>query len=153
MTIRKRTRMRTGVVLASLGLTLVGLAGCSGVAAISRSGDIHEVKIEEGLSPEVLRVGIGDEIRWVNHRAWPVRIDFLDDDLRELSCQRGFTNWLGLRRESAVLKGNESASLCFAKSGVVGYNVRMDSPLPGGKQIVKGEVRVGRSAGGTAAVR
>jgi len=133
-------------------LGLIGLSACAmSTPATTRSGEIHDVKIEEGLEPATLTAGIGDEIRWVNHRRLPVRIDFLGGALDEISCQRGFTNWIGMKKESATLGVNESVSLCFAKATVIDYNVRMDSALPGGKQIVRGEVRVGRSRGGAAA--
>ncbi len=79
-----------------------------------------------------------------------MRIDFLDGALHEVSCQRGFTNWMGMKKESAT-GANKSASLCFGKGAVIDYNVRMDSALPGGKQIVRGEVKVGHSRGAGAA--
>jgi len=113
----------------------------------TRSGEVHDVKIEEALTPAILTVGIGDEVRWVNHRTRPVRIDFLGDALDDVSCRRGFSNWIGMKKESTTVAVNESASLCFAKAAVIDYNVRMDSALPGGKQIVRGEVRVGNSRG------
>lgn len=115
----------------------------------TRSGTVHDVKVEEGLAPSILTVGMGDEIRWVNHRTLPASIHFLGGALDEVSCQRGFTNWVGMKKESATVGANESVSVCFAKAGVITYNVRMDSALPGGKQIVQGEVRVA-NPGGTA---
>jgi plastocyanin len=146
----KDSRFRFTVL--SLILGLIGLSGCAMlVPPTTRSGAVHDVKIEEGLAPSILAVGIGDEIRWVNHRTLPIQIDFLGGALDEVSCQRGFTNWLGLKKESATVGASNSASVCFAKAGVVVYNVRMDSALPGGKQIVQGEVRVG-NPGGTATV-
>jgi plastocyanin len=132
----------------SLMLGLIGLSACSMLAPpTTRSGEVHDVKIEEALAPAILTVGIGDEVRWVNHRAADVRVDFLDGALDDVSCQRGFTNWMGMQKESTIVGANKSASLCFEKAGVVTYNVRMDSSLPGGKQIVQGEIRVGRSRG------
>jgi plastocyanin len=119
----------------------------------TRSGEVYDVKIEEALTPAILTVGIGDEVRWVNHRTRPVRIDFLDETLDAVSCQRGFTNWMGMQKEATTAAVNESASLCFAKAAVIDYNVRMDSALPGAKQIVRGEVRVGNSRGAAAVIR
>lgn len=135
----------------SLILGLIGLSACAmSTPSTTRSGEIHDVKIEEGLTPAILTVGIGDEVRWVNHRTRDVRIDFLGEALDEVSCQRGFTNWVGMKKESAIVKANESATLCFAKAAVIDYNVRMDSSMPGGKQIVRGEVRVGNARGTSA---
>ncbi len=135
----------------SLILGLIGLSACAmSTPSTTRSGEIHDVKIEEGLTPAVLTVGIGDEVRWINHRSSDVRIDFLDGALDDVSCQRGFTNWMGMQKESTTVGANKSASLCFVKAAVIDYNVRMDSALPGGKQIVRGEVRVGNSRGAAA---
>jgi hypothetical protein len=47
-------------------------------------------------------------------------------------------------QDSATIKANESASLCFTKAGVLSYNIRMESALPGGKTIVSGVVRIGK---------
>ena len=140
-----------GLAVPSLLLGLIGLSACAMLdPPTTRSGEIREVKIEEVIIPATLAVGIGDEVRWVNHRRLPVRIDFLGKELDEVSCQRGFTNWIGMMKESATVGGGESASLCFSKAGVITYNVGMDSALPGGKQIALGEVRVGGSRSGSA---
>lgn len=136
----------------SLMLGLIGLSACAMFAPpTTRTGEIREVKIEEGLAPTIVTAGVGDEVRWVNHRTLPVRIDFLGEDLEEVSCHRGFTSWTGMKKDSATLGANESASACFSKAGVIIYNVRMDSALPGGKQIVQGEVIVGKPVGAATA--
>ena len=103
------------------------------------------------MAPAVLNAGIGDEVRWVNHRSDDVRIDFLGDALQDVSCHRGSTSWMGTQKESATVRAKKSASFCFTKGGVVTYNVLMDSPLPGGKQITQSEVRVGSPRGSAAA--
>ncbi len=126
----------------SLILGLIGLSACA-APPTTRTGEIQDVNIEDGLAPSILTVGIGDEVRWINHRTLPVSIDFLGGALDEVSCHRGFANWFGMKKESATLGASKSVSVCFAKAGVIVYNVRMDSALPGGKQIAKGEVRVG----------
>lgn len=132
------------IVRIVLALTAFGImVGCAGTPMTTRTGTVHDVKIEEGLSPSVLTVHIGDEIRWVNHRTMPARIDFLDGALDDISCRRGFSNWAGMKQESFTVAPNETVSLCFSKGGLVTYNVRMESALPGGKQIVPGEIRVG----------
>jgi plastocyanin len=129
----------------TLILGLIGLSACSILTPqTTRTGEIRAITIEEGLEPTILTVGIGDEVRWVNHRTLPVQIDFLNEDLDTVSCQRGFTNWIGVKKESTIVGSSESVSVCFSKAGEVTYNVRMDSALPGGQQIVKGEIRVGK---------
>ena len=134
--------------LGILGAMMI-TAACAGVPATTRSGDIHDVKIEEGLTPGQLMVHAGDEVRWVNHRTMPVRIDLVGGTWDAISCQRGFTNWLGLKKQSVTLGANETASVCFSKGGTYLYNVRMDSALPGGRQITQGEVTVGKLASHT----
>ncbi len=131
---------RMAVVLIALFFITVG---CAGTAMTTRTGAVHDIKIEEGLTPSSITVQVGDEVRWVNHRTMPAQIDFLGGALDEISCQRGFSNWIGMRQESITVGSNETASLCFSKAGLVTYNVRMDSALPGGKHIVPGEIRIG----------
>lgn len=132
-----------------LGVLFVGLslltAGCANSPMTTRTGDIVDVKIENDVTPKRVIALVGDEVRWVNHRSQPVRIDFTGGALDDASCRRGFTNWIGMKKESVQLDANETASLCFSGRGVHTYNVRMDSALPGGKQIVQGEVQVGKT--------
>lgn len=131
---------RNGILL---GAAVLLMAGCAGVPPTSRTGAIHDVKFEEHMMPSELHVQPGDEVRWVNHRTMPVRIDFLAGSLNELSCERGFSNFIGRRQESVFIEPNQSASLCFSKSGAVTYNARMDAAVPGGKVIEPGTIRVG----------
>ena len=121
----------------------VSAVACAGPQT-TRSGEIHTVKIEEEAHPADLVVNVGDEVRWVNHRALPVRVDLVVGDVGEqLSCQRGFSNFMGMKRDSAEIGANQSVSACFTQVGVVKYNVRMESALPGGKAITSGTVQVG----------
>ncbi|MEX5213934.1 MAG: hypothetical protein NW703_07185 [Nitrospiraceae bacterium] len=120
----------------------VGLAACAGPKT-TRSGEIQTVNIEKEPVPSDLVVNVGDEVRWENHRAWPVRLGLVTGNLREtLSCERGFSNFLGMKRDSAEIGPNESVSTCFSKVGVIKYNLRMESALPGGKTITSGTVQV-----------
>lgn len=135
--------MRQKHVWALVGIALsVGLMACAGPQT-SRSGEIHTVKIEEEPRPADLIVNIGDEVRWVNHRSLPVRLDLVGDVHEGLSCERGFSNLLGMRTEYATIQPNESAAACFSKVGVIKYNLRMGSALPGGKAITSGTVQIG----------
>lgn len=119
------------------------LIACAGPQT-SRSGEIHTVNIEKEPAPADLVVNVGDEVRWVNHRTLPVRLDLVIGDPREtLSCERGFSNFVGMTRDSAEIAPNESVAACFKKVGVVKYNIRMESALPGGKAITSGTVQVG----------
>ena len=73
-----------------------------------------------------------------------MRVQFLGDALQDVVCQAGFSNLLRRQQEAATIKPNESASLCFGKTGTITYNARMDSPVAGGQVIESGTIRVGR---------
>ncbi len=117
--------------------------GCTMLPQTSRTAGIHDVKIEDSLSPDNLLVQPGDEVRWINLRKQPVRVDIPTLESEDLACSRGFTNFFGVLKETAELGPNETASLCFKKPAVVNYNVRSDTALAGGKLILPGVVKVG----------
>lgn len=121
---------------------LILATACAGPAT-TRTGAVHDIRVAEGPDPADLIVNPGDEVRWVNSRTLPLRVDLVNVKAEDVSCQRGFSNIFGMMQESATIKPNESASVCFTKPGVVNYNLRMDSALPGGKAIVPGVVRIG----------
>lgn len=131
-------------------VALLALAGCAaikGTGAIestTRTGTIHDVRFEERMTPVNLWVQPGDEIRWVNQRNTPVTVEFLGDALDDVTCQSGFSSLLRRQQETATIRPNESASLCFGKVGTVTYNARMESPVAGGQVIESGTIRVGR---------
>ncbi|QOC23098.1 hypothetical protein IC757_02755 [Wenzhouxiangella sp. AB-CW3] len=118
------------------------MAGTAGIADSSRTGTIHDVQFEERMTPTNLRVRHGDEVRWVNRRSTPVKLEFLDGALDDVVCQSGFSSLLRRQQESATIKPNESASLCFGRVGTITYNARMDSPVAGGQMIESGTIRV-----------
>jgi hypothetical protein len=120
-----------------------GLSGCSSLPQTTRTAAIHDVKIEEKLSADSLLVQPGDEIRWVNHRKLQALVDIPNLKSDDLSCQRGFSNWMGSLGESVELKANETASLCFKKPAVINYNVRAETSLGGGRQVLPGVIKVG----------
>jgi plastocyanin len=125
------------------GAVVLIASGCATIAETTRTGAIHEVRFEEHMTPTEMSVQAGDEIRWVNQRSTPVTVEFLGSALDDVVCQRGFTNLLRMRQESATIRPNESASLCFGTEGTVTYNARMDSPVAGGQMIESGTIRVG----------
>lgn len=118
------------------------LMACAGPQT-TRSGEIHTIKIEKGPEPAQAVVNVGDEVRWENHRSLPVRVDLVGEVQDTLSCERGFSNFLGVKRDSATVAPNESVAACFSRVGVIKYNLRMDSALPGGHEISSGTVQVG----------
>jgi plastocyanin len=119
------------------------IAGTGGIADSTRTGVIHDVRFEERMTPVNLRVQPGDEVRWVNQRSTPVTVEFLGDALDDVTCQSGFSNLLRRQQESATIRPNDSASLCFGRVGTITYNARMDSPVAGGQTIESGTIRVG----------
>lgn len=134
--------MRKLLVAVAVVVAAGSLMACAGPQT-TRSGDIQTVKIEREPEPDQLVVNVGDEVRWVNHRSLPVRLELVGEMHDTLSCERGFSNFLGMKREFAVIAPNESVAACFSNVGVIKYNLRMDSALPGGKAISSGTVQVG----------
>lgn len=126
-------------ILLSIGLTI---AACQSLPGFSRSGDVKDVRIAERLSPVVILVTGGDEIRWTNKLMTPVRITFLDYVLDKVSCRRNFEGHFYSGAEAA-LQPQESASLCFYKPGTIRYVVRMQAGLRNGGIAESGEVQVG----------
>lgn len=120
------------------------LAGTGSIADSSRTGAIHDVRFEERMSPVNLRVQVGDEVRWVNHRTTDVRLEFLDGALDDVVCQSGFSSRLRRLQESATIKPNQSVSLCFGQVDTIRYNARVESPVSGGQMIESGVLRVTR---------
>lgn len=128
--------------LALTCVTVAAVGACAGPTT-TRTGAVHDIKIAEKPEPGDLIVNPGDEVRWINSRTLPVRVDLVNVKSEDVSCERGFSNLFGVMGESATIKPNETASACFTKPGVVNYNLRMDSPLPGGQVIVPGVIRIG----------
>jgi plastocyanin len=120
----------------------MGLTACAGLKT-SRSGEIHTVNIETEPHPADMTVNVGDEVRWVNHRSMPVYLELVGDVHDSLSCERGFSNFLGMKSESVKIKPDNSVSACFSSVGLIKYNLRMEAAVPGGKQIASGTVQVG----------
>ena len=125
--------MRIGVLLG----ILVTLGCASHFPQSSLTGKVFQVKIGESLSPQVVTVQRGDEVRWINTRSGPVGISF--ESLEGVvSCRKGFvsTGWGYLFGApgpeflaTAMVHNNDSASLCFSTSGTYPYTVRMDTAL------------------------
>jgi len=133
--------MKTFYTVAVVGLIMMSV-GCASLPQTTRTGEIHQIGIGEDLSPAEITVKVGEEVRWVNSRSLDSRIDLLPVTLKNLSCQKGFTNFMGRMRESVSLKPNESASLCFSTPTEVKYNVRMGAGVPGREKTVSGIIRV-----------
>jgi plastocyanin len=135
-----------------LGTALLMLAGCQTIGgesmpSLTRTGEVKDVIIREGVEPASLTVNAGDEIRWINKRQGTVRVVFLNPMTENLACQRNFGGLWGFgtkRNEySAKLGSNETASLCFRDPAEVKYVVRADSSDPIGEQNLAGTISIG----------
>jgi plastocyanin len=132
---------------AALLAGMVSLSACGTLPTGTQSGKVYEVRIsEEAIQPLDIMVGLGDEVRFRNERLKPVFVFFFRDFRDELSCQRGFTLFWGTEEEAKIESG-DSASLCFARAGTVGYTVRFDVATFGGIGGTPGETNLppGRS--------
>lgn len=109
---------------------LLALA-CAGLPTTSRTGAVHDILISKQISPRDVTVQPGDEVRWINRRLAPVWLYFSREALDEVSCRRGFSFFWG-NEESARIEPNQSVSLCFSKTRIVGYWVQNQPIVQGG---------------------
>ena len=119
------------------GLSVLVMTGCSILPQTTQTGEVRDVNIEASVAPAKVIVRPGDEVRWINHRKGSVTLTLQDTKEERLSCNRGFS-----KDGTALIKSNETASICLNKAGEVKYNVRMESLLPGGEEPAKGEIDV-----------
>ena len=127
----------------SLAGVVLLVAACAAGPTTSRTGAIHDITVIDGPDPADLMVNPGDEVRWVNRRTQSIKIELVETNPETLSCNRGFSDELGFPRDFATVTRGDTASACFAITGDVTYNLRMESALPGGIKIVSGLIRVG----------
>lgn len=109
-------------------LALLALSACQPMPTTTRNGDVRDVLISERPGTVVVEVKVGEEIRWTNVQAEPVRIVFMNRISSQISCRRNFCGYFTGGAE-AFLKHNQSASLCFRNSGAVPYTVIVQSAL------------------------
>ncbi|MGH7230274.1 MAG: hypothetical protein ACREJU_02830, partial [Nitrospiraceae bacterium] len=119
------------VVLAAFLL----VTACAGLPTGSRTGMISVVTITDDMvSPRDVVVQPGDEVKIVNRRGKPAWVYFTREHVNELSCERGFSYFWGIE-ESAKIKPNQSASVCFTKPGLYGYSVQAQPTVLGGARL------------------
>ncbi|ALA58989.1 hypothetical protein [Nitrospira moscoviensis] len=137
-----------------VGTALLILTGCQSMGmggdkmpTVTRTGMVKDIVIREDVSPSMVSVNPGDEIRWINKRQGPARVIFLDPVMEQLACQRNFGGLMGSDKNqyTANLGQNDSASVCFKNSGQVKYVVRADSNTPSGEINIPGTIQVGGS--------
>jgi len=145
-----------------LGSTLLMLVGCHTIGGesmptLTRTGEVKDVIITEGVDPTSLTVNPGDEIRWINKRRAAIEVIFLKPMTENLACQRSFGGVMGFgtkRNEyTAKIRANKTASVCFREPGEVNYVIRAESSDHSGGQNMAGTISIGplyeaRQAGG-----
>ncbi len=123
------------------------IAACQTLPSMTRTGGIKDVLIEDGRSTATyLQADVGDEIRWTNKRTAPVRITFLDRISDQLSCRHNFEGYF-TGGADAILKPDQSASLCFGDPGTIPFIVRIYSALTCGEISRSGQVQIEAASG------
>lgn len=125
-----------------IGLMIV-LFGCGHRTAASDPSWVHEIKIADAVTPNLMRASLGEEVQWTNARPTSVRIGFLTTRLLdELACEKGVKTLLGQVKDLITIPAGESISLCFGRVGELKYNVWFEPENPRGPISPTATVRV-----------
>lgn len=115
------------ITLTLLGacLVLAGIGGC-GTPSLSKHNTVREVRIGEEVTPRLLQVQRGDEVRWQNQLERPVQVGILNTKWQDdIVCQKGFRRF-GQIDDLVTIPPHSYVSLCFSKPGTIRYNVWLD---------------------------
>ncbi len=120
--------------LGILGLVLsAALASCGHDQARQSVATVRTIQILDVVSPDRLYAKPGEEIRWQNLRQNSIRVGFFTMQLLDkLTCEKGVANFWGGVNDLVTIPPGGSISLCFARSGVLQYNVWFDPDNPKG---------------------
>lgn len=126
----------------------LGASGLTAVPEVSRTAKVQDVRIGlTDVSPAEASVNVGDELRFINDRADPVRIILIDAG-KSIACKRGFT---GSVDQQADINPGESASFCFEKGGTAKYMVRSKPHgMVGGEKVVSADIQIQEDSAGQA---
>lgn len=118
--------------------------GSARIPPTTRTGVIREVVILDTVSPSVLTVHPGDEIRWINKRQGGAKVIFLDPIEAQLSCQDGFGIWRGANPNqfAADIGPDKSASVCFKTTQKAKYLIEADSTRIRSEQSMQGAISI-----------
>lgn len=154
MTVTTRGTIRTTIRWNVLALAMLCLvSACATLPPDTRTGNTFDILITEAdIQPRDIVVQLGDEVRFRNERFKPVYVFFFMDFSDELSCQRGFSLFWGAEEE-AKIEPAESASLCFARPGTVGFSVQFEVTDFGGIGGTPGEINVPAARSGAIVVK
>jgi hypothetical protein len=118
-------------------------AGCGHGAAGSDAPPVREIRIADGVQPDLMFAKPGEEIRWTNVRSTSVRIGFLTMRLLdELSCAQGVKTLFGEVNDLIMIPPGGAISLCFGRAGELKYNVWFEPENPRGRISPTATVRI-----------
>lgn len=106
---------------------LICVTACTDTPQVTRTGTVKDIVIKEEVVPNHLRVGLGDQVRWINQRKQDVRVEFDKTVSEQIFCNNGFRVMAGIGHDSANLAPGQSASLCFTEVGTRHYVVLADT--------------------------
>lgn len=138
-------------ILVSLGVLMTFGCASHPFPESSLTGVVSDVKIsDESLSPEVVTVKQGDEIRWINSTKGIVDISFMQSLSGIISCEKGFEPTGGSLFGAsggevffvARVDGNHHASLCFSLPGTYEYAVQLDEATTGKSTRMHGTIAI-----------
>ncbi len=139
-------------VTLSLFLTIVACA-TQPIPESSLTGRVTEVRItSDGLAPQSVHLGRGDEVRWINDTKGFVDVSFMQSLSDIASCRKGFqsTSWGSSRVAASGIKflfvsriaSQDTAGLCFSISGTFQYAVETDEATTGKFTRMHGTITV-----------
>lgn len=106
------------------------------------TASVHNIHIDDDVTPTLLYVQRGDEVRWHNLRPHPVRMGLLGTTWRNLVvCQTGFTRF-GQVDDLVMIPPQQYVSLCFSRVGTVRYNVWLDPKNLTGSMTPTSTIRI-----------
>ncbi len=91
--------------------------GCAGLHEPGRTASVHDIKLEEKLSPDNVLVQRETKSAGSITGSCMHGSKFLSSSPK-IFLASGLTNWMGSLGESVRLKPNETSSRCFTKPGV-----------------------------------
>jgi hypothetical protein len=107
---------------------LYPLSACGHRAASAIPVSVRTIQISDVVTPEAVYAMQGEEIRWQNLRANPILVGFLSKRLLDdLGCAKGVATFWGGTNDLVTIPPGESISLCFARAGILRYNVWFDA--------------------------
>lgn len=125
-----------------VGMTVVQL-GCGHQVPAPEEPPVREIRIADGVTPDRMYAEAGEEIRWTNVRATPVRIGFLTTRLfDEVGCEKGVRTIFGKVDDLITIPPGGSISVCFERMGELKYNVWFEPENPRGPISPTATVRI-----------